>query len=744
LFAVATTRVAIKRSSENNLLVADLAMQRAEPFMKKIQIPLILTIALFFLCQTVSAALIRNSQIVGFNTGNLGNDSATGTLDGWQNSTPQVTVTNGSGSLDGTGLGLVISAGDKVFLSATNTLSARNQFVTNTVFPQTVETNIYYSFLYRFNDASQVTPGYLMIRVNRANSGTGTAQHWDLVATNVAGQIQVGIAKAGAPNNVTNFATTNISSGQTFVVVVRQHIIPAAQNDIYDLWINPPREFFGTNDANIPPSSASVGALTTDGTEDSSTTGPGRFVIGSGASANFDEFRVATTWAEAVPPLGQCNGAAVASDPVSVTQSAEISANFGVSAGGTSPTIQWQLSTDSGATWNNIANATASSYTTPNLPLSSSGNQYRAIVSVACNSSSATSAVAVVTLTAPVVSPVGLVMDDFFDDQLRDNTPVTVSNSVWRTANSANLDAISGDMVGTPLPGSSSLWLGYFTDDTETNLPIHLDIGRALRITLPFTANSFNSFTNNAGLRIGAFDYADSGSRLTSDSPAAGGSTGNGINVRGYMLNLDFGTNFTANSPLQLLARNFLNDNNLMGTVADYVSLGSGPAGGGYSNAPSFHAGTQYTLVFTVARTAVNSVDITAAISGGGTNWTWSVTETNYAYHRFDAFGIRANSLETSADSFTFPEFRVELVQSAIVVPPFNITSIRSLAPDSIALTWTSVSGVNYQIQSRDSLSAGSWITNATILANSTSTFYTNSPIPASVIQRYYRVVATP
>jgi hypothetical protein len=721
-----------------------LAMERAQQFMKKIQIPLIIVSTVLFLCHTSQAALLRSSQIVAYNTGNLGNDSGTGTLDGWQNASAQVTVTNGSGSLDGTGLGLVISAGDKVFISSTASLAARNQFVTNTVFPQTVETNIYYSFLYRFNDASQIPPGYVMIRVNRANSGTGTPQHWDLIATNVAGQIQLGLTKAGAPNNATNYATTNLSAGQNFFVVVRQHIIPAAQNDIYDLWINPPREFFGTNEANIPPSSVSIGALTTDGTEDSSTTGPGRFVIGSGASANFDEFRVATTWAEATPPLGQCNTAAVTSDPVSVTQSSEIAASFAVSVAGTSPTIQWQISINNGTTWNNISGAIASTYTTPNLPLSSSGNQYRAVVSVACDHSTATSAAATVTLTPPVVTPVGLIMDDVFDDQLRDNTPVTISNSVWRTANSANLDAISGDMIGTPLPGSSTLWLGYFTDDSVTNLPVHLDIGKALRVTLPFTPNSFNSFTNNAGLRIGIFDYADGASRLTSDSPAAGGSTGNGINVRGYMLNLDWGTNFTASSPLQLLARNFLNDINLMGTVADYVSLGSGPAGGGYSNAPSFHPGTQYTLVFTVARTGVNAVDVTAAISGGGTNWSWSVTETNYAYHRFDAFGIRANSLETSADNFTFPEFTVELVQGTIAVPPFNITAIRSLAPDSIALTWASVSGVNYQVQSRDSIIPGPWTTNATILATGTSTSYTNSPIPASATQRYYRVVATP
>ena len=118
---------------------------------------------------------------------------------------------------------------------------------------------------------------------------------------------------------------------------------------------------------------------------------------------------------------------------------------------------------------------------------------------------------ATVTLTAPVVTPFGLVMDDFFDDGFRDNTPVTISNSVWRTENSPDLDAQTGDMVGTPRSGTSDLWLGYFTDDLVTNLLVYFDIGTVLRVTLLFTSNSFNLFTNNAGLRIGVFDYADGG-----------------------------------------------------------------------------------------------------------------------------------------------------------------------------------------------------------------------------------------
>jgi hypothetical protein len=715
---------------------------------------ILIVLASSLFAQSIYAVILRSSQIVNFNTGNLGADITTGQIDQWflVGNAGTITLTNGSGSLDGAGLGLVASAGDRIFIGAADQVNAsRNQFAPNATFPQGNETNLYFSFLYRFRNAADVSAdGEVMIRVNRANSGTGTAQHWDLLARNVGGQIQLGISKAGAPNNATNYATTNLSAGQTVFVVVRQHIIPGAQNDLYDLWINPPPAFFGTNEVDIPLPDSSIGALATDGTEDSSGTGPGRFVIGSGLNAEFDEFRVATTWAEATPWFGQCLSAGVgALTPTNLTQSAEISATFRVAPLGTSPTLQWQRSTDTGSTWNDIPGAMASLYTTPNLTLAESGVRYRVIVNVACNSSSATSAVATVTLTNPVVTPVGMVMNDTFLDpdlgfESRNNPPLSATNSLWYTATDESVPGLvafgqGGNLVGTPNPGASSLWLGYFTDTNKP--PVHLDVGRAIKVTLPFTPNSFGTFTNNSGLRIGLFDYYDGATRITQDGPAAGGSRGNGIGVRGYMLNLDFGQTFTANTPLQLLARSLLQDDNLMGSIGDYQSLGSGPAGGGYTGAPAFLAGTQYTLEFLVARPAVNTINVTATITGGGTNWSHTITDNAYAYHRFDAFGLRPNSLETSADSFTFSEFLVEVVQSAVALLPFNITRIETLSPGSVKLTWDSVSGATYRVLSRNTITALE-TTNATIVATGSSTSYTNSPVSGA--ERYYRVVATP
>jgi len=693
-------------------------------------------------CQSALATIWRTSQIIISGTGNLGTDSATGSAEGWGNTTGNVTVTNGSGSLDGTSLGLIASAGDKISISPTVSLNARNQFATNTQFPATLEITNYFSFLYRFNVGTDVSAtGQMIMRLNTANSGTGTAQHWDLEARNIAGQIQIGIAKAAG--NITNYATTNLSAGQTFFVVVRQHMIPGAQNDIYDLWINPPPSSFGANEGSLPPASTSVGALTTDGTEVTSSTGPGRLVVVSGADANLDELRIASTWAEAAPPAGQCLSAGIITSPASQTNVSEISDTFAVVASGTSPTYQWQISGSGSSTWTNISGATSSLYSTPNLSLAGdNGNQYRAIVYVACNNSTATSAVATVTLTAPVVTPAGLVVDDLFTAGILEPIlPITATNAAWYTADSTKLDIYHGGspgapMTATPLPGSASLWLAYYTPTND--LPVHLAVGNTIKATFPFIPAAFNFHTNNASLRIGLFDYADGGNRVIADDATVGGSAGNGMNVRGYMLSLDFGTNFTVNSPMALLARNNLNDANLMGTTSDYLSLGSGPSGGGYSNAPAFKAGVPYTLVFSITRNGMNSVIISNSITGGGTNWMFAVTETNLAYHRFDAFAIRPNSLETSADSFDIPEFKVEVLAGPVSPVSISLSNI-SRTGNSVALQWTPTppGSYSYSVLRKISLTDANW---TTLQGGISTSSYTDTTATGST--GFYRITS--
>ncbi len=74
---------------------------------------------------------------------------------------------------------------------------------------------------------------------------------------------------------------------------------------------------------------------------------------------------------------------------------------FSVTATGTGITYQWQLSTDGGASYNNIGGATASSYTVSSVTIAMNNNRYRCMVSGTCPPA-ATSAAATLTVNAAV------------------------------------------------------------------------------------------------------------------------------------------------------------------------------------------------------------------------------------------------------------------------------------------------------------------------------------------------------
>ncbi|MBC8096036.1 MAG: hypothetical protein H7Y43_09505 [Akkermansiaceae bacterium] len=697
---------------------------------------LLITLASFLLHQNTQATPVRVSQMIGFTTGNLG---TVGTSEGWAGGSINVTVTNGSGSLNGTSLGLFASAGDKAEVSTIVATNTQLTFATSGQFPQGTPINLYYSFLYRFNNVSAIGTATRMVAVHVQNSGS--TAYWSLLAaTNSSGQIQLGLHK---PGGTAEFATTNLTVGGTFFVVIRQQIFAGGANDIMDLWINPPTDSFGNADENSLPTPS---ATTSSGTEPTSNTGPGRFYLLSGAQGSFDELRIATnSWADVTPPANSCVSAGFDSHPSDQTVSEGVAATFSVTSSSSSPTFKWQISTDGGSNWNDANAGTGtntSSYTTPILTVADSGKMYRTIANVLCNGgSSATSSVASVTVNAAVSTPVGLVVDDNWSDFSRNDPPFATNNSIWFASSAPSLDASSGTMVGIPVSQSSRLWVGYFVDLTAS-LPVHLEMGRTLKATLVFTPTSFNQFTGNSGLRFGLFDYSDGGTRLSGDGFGSG-STGNGLNVRGYMLDQDFGTNFSLGLPMAILARNGLGDPNLMGSSGSFITLTNGPTGAALANAPAFAGGTNYTLEFSVNRLALNTTEVTARLTGGGSNWVTTVIDSRFAYPRFDSFAIRPNSLETTADSFNFTSFKVEVLQNSSPVSPFNITAIQLLPPEGIKLTWDSVSGKAYQVQSTDSLSPTvNWSTNATMTASSSSTSYTNSPVTSA--QQFYRVVAIP
>ncbi len=123
---------------------------------------------------------------------------------------------------------------------------------------------------------------------------------------------------------------------------------------------------------------------------------------------------------------------AISANPSNATICVGANNTFSVTASGTGITYQWQLSTDGGATYNNIGGATNNSYTVSAVVIGMNGNRYRCVVTGTC-APPATSSAAVLTVIAPV----------------------TIS------AQPANAELCSGNNTSFSVTGSSTLAIIY-------------------------------------------------------------------------------------------------------------------------------------------------------------------------------------------------------------------------------------------------------------------------------------------
>ncbi|HEY4897145.1 MAG TPA: immunoglobulin domain-containing protein, partial [Solirubrobacteraceae bacterium] len=128
----------------------------------------------------------------------------------------------------------------------------------------------------------------------------------------------------------------------------------------------------------------------------------------------------------------------VTQQPASITVEVGQSAEFDATAGGVPPpTAQWETSTNGGATWTQVAGATAEQLTIPSTKASENGAEYRAVFTNAAGK--ATSAAATLTVASNHYSAVA--WGDNLYRQLGNGSasgmstlPVTVSNLKFVTA----------------------------------------------------------------------------------------------------------------------------------------------------------------------------------------------------------------------------------------------------------------------------------------------------------------------
>ncbi|MEW6157072.1 MAG: PEP-CTERM sorting domain-containing protein [Verrucomicrobiota bacterium] len=251
-----------------------------------------------------------------------------------------------------------------------------------------------------------------------------------------------------------------------------------------------------------------------------------------------------------------------------------------------------------------------------------------------------------------------VLVQDTWADGTRNNTALP-TESAWFSSDSsgASLTAAVGSMTGA-VPSGSVLWMTFFT---PTGTPASLGVGEKLTATAVFTPTAVGAQNTSRGLRIGLYNFSNGGARVAADGFSTGSGTGApGANVQGYMLNMNFGSTFGVDSPLQIMERTAVSSVNLMGASGDYTTLSSGPSG--LLNSAAFANDAQYTLEFSVARTGNDSVDVTTRLFGNGLDIQHTATDAAGIPSAFDGFAIRPTGSASVAGSFIFKEFKVEVV----------------------------------------------------------------------------------
>src|SRR5262249_59019675 len=93
-------------------------------------------------------------------------------------------------------------------------------------------------------------------------------------------------------------------------------------------------------------------------------------------------------------------GPQITQNPTDQTVNAGQTATFTAAASGTpTPTVQWQFSNDGGATFQNVAGATTTTLTVPNVSAGQNGQKFRAVFTN--GSGSATTTAATLTVVVP-------------------------------------------------------------------------------------------------------------------------------------------------------------------------------------------------------------------------------------------------------------------------------------------------------------------------------------------------------
>jgi pectate lyase len=217
-----------------------------------------------------------------YGTGTLGTAGGSG---GWSGSNSGVTVT--TNSLDGTALGLLASASNKVTTTTSSSSGTYNQFSSG------IKVNsVYYSFLLRVKSTTGLT-GSGQIITELLKNGSSSSYYNDVWLRLNGADVEIGLSKL---RSGTTWYGTPLTVGNVYFVVTKYQFGPNQNDDVVALWINP-----ATGNTNEPAAAVSLGSGLGDG---NSSTGIGRCYIYGGCSVDMDEVRIGTNWADVTPSGG--------------------------------------------------------------------------------------------------------------------------------------------------------------------------------------------------------------------------------------------------------------------------------------------------------------------------------------------------------------------------------------------------------------------------------------------------------
>jgi hypothetical protein len=180
--------------------------------------------------------------------------------------------------------------------------------------------------------------------------------------------------------------------------------------------------------------------------------------------------------------------AAFTLNPINASGCVGTTASFSVLASGTSPTFQWQVSTDNGVTYNNISGATSATLSLTGLTSAQNATRYRAVATVA-GCGSVTSSAAILTVNAlPTVTIAA--------------APVTavkpgVSTTLTVTSNpAAATGGFAWTLNGTPVAGATANTLQVDVSGIGTYTATVTDVNGCKNTTsaLTITADASDKF----------------------------------------------------------------------------------------------------------------------------------------------------------------------------------------------------------------------------------------------------------